>query len=59
MKTVSNSLEMLKNSLETIENLDLVKGGNGENPDRVMRLTPRQVRDRLKGNVANNLIKGL
>lgn len=59
MKTASNSLENLKNSLTTIENLETIKGGNDENPDRTMRLTPRQLRDRMKGNAINNFfIKG-
>ena len=58
MKTASNSLENLKNTLATIENLDAIKGGNDENPDRILRLTPRQLRDRLKGSAANALIKG-
>ncbi len=59
MKTASNSLENLKNSLTAIENLDAIKGGNDENPDRAMRLTPRQLRDRMKDNAINNFfVKG-
>jgi hypothetical protein len=57
MKT---ALANLANTLDPIENLDLIKGGGGEDdfgqPNRPMRLTPNQIRDRIanSGSVCKN-----
>lgn len=41
-------LELLKNSLSIIENLHTIKGGNDENPNRPLLLTPRQISERIQ-----------
>jgi hypothetical protein len=50
MKTSTFSINDLKQTLqanEILTNTFEIKGGNGdENPDRTLRLTPRQLRDR-------------
>lgn len=58
MKT---TLANLANTLDLIENTDLIKGGGGEDddlgqPNRPMRLTPNQIRDRIanSGSVCKN-----
>ncbi len=52
MKT---TLTNLADTLEPLENLDLIKGGGGEDdfgqPNRPLRLSPSQLRDRM-GNAA-------
>jgi hypothetical protein len=51
MKTSTFSINDLKQTLqanEILTNTFEIKGGNGdENPDRALRLTPRQLRDRM------------
>lgn len=48
MKT---TLANLADTLDIIENTDLIKGGGGDDdlgqPNRPMRLTPNQIRDRI------------
>ena len=52
-----NDLKQTLNSEEILTNTFDIKGGNGdENPDRALRLTPRQLRDRMNQmNISQNV----